>query len=313
MKGMIKKKPGEASWITYIKKRIDNHLNFLSITTGSPGAGKSYTDLSIAYQLDPEFDVRRQVVFGFSPFMKAINLFNETNEEEVAEGVIPLCKKKYKVIIFEESQVIVNKREWQSKINKLFLYLMSTFRHQNIIVLFNSPYADYFDSSTMKLIHAKFELDGWSKKTQCSYVRGKLLQYNDKLKKFYEHSLQVIEGNRLHKFLGYWSIPKPPKHIFEEYELMKTEFTNRLNAKITQEVAEMERENEPKEAEDTRRPLTPKQEEVMRCLANIKEDNKYQIARQKLGKSFNAIFQSKKFALKKGYKLEEFREDTPEI
>ena len=73
---MIKKIKGEASWVTYIKKRIRNNLNFLAITTGGPGKGKSYSDLSIAYQIDPEFDPKQQIAFGFYDFMKIINRFN---------------------------------------------------------------------------------------------------------------------------------------------------------------------------------------------------------------------------------------------
>jgi hypothetical protein len=76
MKEMIKKIKGEASWVTYIKKRVRNNLNFLSITTGGPGKGKSYSDLSIAYQIDPEFDPKYQVAFGFYDLMRIINRFN---------------------------------------------------------------------------------------------------------------------------------------------------------------------------------------------------------------------------------------------
>jgi hypothetical protein len=118
---MVLKRPGEASWVTYIKKRIDNNLNFLSITTGPVGSGKSFTDLSIASQLDSEFDPSEQVVFTFGQFMSVIKKFNNQVEEEIVEGKTPLNKRKYKVVIFEESQTAVNKREWASKVNKLFL------------------------------------------------------------------------------------------------------------------------------------------------------------------------------------------------
>ena len=86
MKGMIKKKKGEGSWITFIKKRIDSNLNFLAITTGGPGAGKSYADLSIAHQLDPEFDPVYQVAFDFPSFMKAINRFNGVDKSYLDEA-----------------------------------------------------------------------------------------------------------------------------------------------------------------------------------------------------------------------------------
>src|SRR6056297_2205359 len=232
MRNMIKKKPGEFSWVTWIKKRIDHNLNFLSITTGPTGSGKSYADMSIAYQIDKDFDVHKQVAFSFTSFMKIINGFNGDDKE--------LSKKKYKVVVFDEVQVTASKREWQSKVNKLFNYIISTFRHQNIIVLFNSPYSDFVDINTMKLIHAKFETRGWSKKRQKTAIKGKILQYNDKLSKFYEHSLFVINNGKVNKFAGLWLLPKPPEHLIQPYERMKTEFTHRLNKKITKEIEEME-------------------------------------------------------------------------
>jgi hypothetical protein len=148
MKNIIKKKKGEASWITWIKKRIRNNLNFLAMATGPTGVGKSWTMLSIAYQIDPEFSIE-QVSFSFSGLMQIINKFNDKDNE--------LSKKKYKVCIFDECQTDISNREWQSKVNRLFNYLLSTFRHQNIIVLFTTPYQDFIDTQSLKLIHAVFE------------------------------------------------------------------------------------------------------------------------------------------------------------
>ena len=234
-------KKGESSWVRWIKKRVHNNLNFLSILTGETGVGKSYNALRIAYEIDPEFNVYKQCAFSFTEFMRAVNGFNGDDEE--------LKNKKYKVVVFDEVQTSVNKREWQSKVNKLFNYLISTFRHQNIIVLFTSPYSDFVDINTMKLMHAKFECKGWNNKNKSS-IRAKILQYNDRLSKFYEHSLYVIHNKKAVKFSGLWWLDKPPKHIYEPYEARKTEFTHRLNRKITRELEEMDKglyeENEPK-------------------------------------------------------------------
>ena len=326
MKNMIKKKPGEASWVTWIKKRIDNNLNFLAITTGPTGSSKSYTDLSIAYQLDPEFDANLQIAFSFKELMQIINKFNgvdkdyldeepalDSEDEETVisptpKTIIPLHKRSYKVALFEEVQTAVNRREWQSKINKMFLYLMSTFRHQNIIVLFNAPYSDYFDSSVMKLIHAKFECQGWSKRTNKSYVRPKALQYNDKLSKFYEHNLIVIDKGKAHKFAGNWAVPKPPVHITVPYEIRKTEFTNKMNADMLSELDNDEK-GKKEQVIDKRKSLTAKQKEIMEILANTKEVNRYEIVGKRLNISGNSISCRRKLAEQKGYHLEEFVND----
>lgn len=308
MQNMIMYKDGEASWIRWIKKRIDNNLNFLSITIGETGSGKSYANLSMAHMIDPEFDPKEQVAFKFSEFMEIINKFNNQSKEEVVEGKTPLHKRKYKVVVFDEVQTAVNKREWQSKINKLFLYLVSTFRHQNIIVFFNSPYSDFIDSATMKLIHVRFECRGWNNKTKKSSIRGTILQYNDKMSKFYYHPLYVIRDKQVNKFDGLWKINIPPKHIYEPYEEMKAAFTFKLNQSITREIKKMEEDQFGKPEKDERKPLTDKQRRVMEVLAH----NPYKKAQEILGIAKSSIHQCKALALKKGYSLEEFKKNDQE-
>lgn len=237
MKNLIMAKPGEDSYVRWIKKRVDNNLNFLALFSGSPGAGKSFSALTIAKQIDPEFNPKEQVAFNFKQLMKIINKFNGVNVDEDTFG---LHKRKYKVLIFDEAQTDLSNRDWQSKVNKLFNYLLSTFRHQNIIVLFTSPYSDFLDSASMKLLHANFECRGWNKTTFKSHIRPKLLQYNAKLKKFYEHSLYVIRDGKANKLVN-WFVDKPGDDIVIPYEQMKTAFTNELNRKITQELEAMDK------------------------------------------------------------------------
>jgi Tfp pilus assembly pilus retraction ATPase PilT len=91
MKNLIMKKEGEASWITWIKKRVDNNLNFLSITTGATGSGKSYSNLTMCKMIDEEFNPREQIAFSFTELMQIINKFNDKESS--------LGNKKYKVLI----------------------------------------------------------------------------------------------------------------------------------------------------------------------------------------------------------------------
>jgi len=179
MKNMIMYKKGESSWVRWIKKRITHNLNFVSLAQGPTGIGKSWAMLKLAYDIDSTFTID-QVAFDFKGVMEIIN----------AEW---FKKKKWKIIIFDEAQTSISNRQWQSKANKLMNYLLSTFRHQNIIFLFTSPYSDFLDSQSMKLLHCVFDCKGWNKKTKKSTMRPKLLQYNSKMKKFYEHSLYAIK------------------------------------------------------------------------------------------------------------------------
>lgn len=225
MRNIILYKSGEQSWIAWIKKRIKNNLNFLAIAEGEVGIGKSWGLIRIAYDIDNSFEPR-QVAFNFKEVMDILNSdwFNE---------------KEWKIIIFDEAQTSISNRSWQSLTNKLMNYLLSTFRHRNIILLFTSPYTDFLDSQTLKLIHCKFEVRGHNSKTEKTRIRPKLLQYNSKLKKFYEHSLFVLRDGKMHK-LVYWFVNKPPQHLIIPYEEAKIRFTTQLNKDITQELENLE-------------------------------------------------------------------------
>ena len=112
MKNIIKYRKGEPSWITWIKKRIKNNLNFLAIAEGPTGIGKSWSLLSIAYMIDKEFEPR-QTAFGFKQVMEIIN--SEWFKQ-----------KKWKIIIFDEAQTDISNRQWQSLTNRLMNYLLFT-------------------------------------------------------------------------------------------------------------------------------------------------------------------------------------------
>lgn len=235
-------KKDEPSWPKWIKKRIRNNLNFVALFTGETGVGKSWSAIEIARQIDPAFDSVKQVAFNFAGLMRVINKFNNAGLDD------ELYDKKYKVVIFDEAQTDVNRHEWQSKTNKFLNYVLSTFRHQNIIVFFTTPFEDYIDSNALKLFHAKFECKGWSKKTKKSTLRPKIFQYNPQQRKMYNHSLHIITKTGVKKMVT-WNIGCPPKELTDPYEEAKFRFTNALNMKITLELEAMEKADEPKKEE----------------------------------------------------------------
>ncbi len=231
MKNIIKFKTGEDSFIRWIKQRIKNNLNFLAIAEGETGIGKSWGLLSIAYQIDKNFEPR-QVAFSFKQVMNIINSdwFD---------------KKEWKIIIFDEAQTDISNRSWQSLTNKLMNYLLSTFRHRNIVLLMTSPYSDFLDSQTIKLIHCKFDIKGHSKKTKLTKIRPLLLQYNSQRQKMYYHSLFVIRERKYNKLVN-WSVPRPPKHLRDPYEKDKIAFTDRLNKNIMKELEGLDNQTDGK-------------------------------------------------------------------
>ncbi|MCX6748217.1 MAG: hypothetical protein NT076_01285 [Candidatus Pacearchaeota archaeon] len=290
-------KEGEDSWVRWIKKRIANNLNFICLFQGATGIGKTWSAMSMSEMIDNEFNVN-QIVFDFKELMSVINSdwFKQ---------------KKWKIIIFDEPQITISNRNWQSINNKLMNYLLSTFRHQNIILIFCSPYVDFLDSQSMKLLHCVFECVGVNKKTKLSRVRPKIQQYNSYMKKMYQHPLYVIRGKKTIA-LRDWFIPKPSNELIEQYELKKTGFTSSLNREI---MIKLDKLNEDKQEEttqdnkpkpiDTRKPLTDKQEQVMKLLANHQAQEVAKI----LSVSNAVVSNHKKASYKKGYTIKEFRQN----
>ena len=128
MKNVIQYKAGEKSKPRFIKRILTkDNSNWLELFEGPSGSGKTWSAIRQCYDVDSDFDVRTQLVFSFPDFMKVIN------DPEFK-------KKKWRQVIFDEPQVSISNRAWMQLSNKLFNYLLTTFRHQNIAVIFCCPY-----------------------------------------------------------------------------------------------------------------------------------------------------------------------------
>ncbi len=210
-------KPPEKHWISLIKQRIRQNKNFIALISGATGSGKSYASLRIGEELDPDFNIDR-VVFNGRELMALIN-----------SGTL----KKGSVIVFEEAGIEINSRNWQSTTNKMLNFLMQTFRHRNIVLIFNTPFLDFVDGATRKLFHAEISTMSIDRKKNEVRLKPRQLQYNPYKKKFYYHRLKVIL-ERGAVPIDTWSVGLPSKELIKAYEDKKTEFTDELNKSIVE-------------------------------------------------------------------------------
>ena len=225
---MVMFKPGECSFIRWLRKRHNHHNNTLIMMQGETGSGKSYSAIQKTSEYDPEFRIE-QVVRNFREFMELIK----------QDWFI---KKKNKIVIFDEPQVSISNRNWQSLTNKLMNYLLSTFRHQQIVVFFVAPYKTFLDSQSMKLIHCVMTTKGINRDKKLCAVRFTLEQYNPDMDKFYHHPLFVLSKFGIQK-LNELNIHKPNKKLIEQYEQRKHEFTSNLNIDILKQIIKLENKN----------------------------------------------------------------------
>ena len=227
------------SVIRYIANRVlNNNKNFLCAVTGQTGGGKSWTTGAIG-ELYSEltgipYDPERHVVFSFTEFIELIN-----NGEALKLLRVGTC------ITFDEPQVSINARSWQSQANQCFNALVSTFRNLRLVVFFATPFLEFLDLQTRTLFHAEFEMIGIDKVKQVTRVKPMFLEYNAKQDYFYRKYLDIVymlPGKLVYTAvdLRIWEVPKPSDKWIAVYERRKKEFTQNLNKKLAQRIAKSE-------------------------------------------------------------------------
>jgi len=296
------------SWARWMVGRsIKKNQNNLISIVGKTGSGKTFSAISICEimsKMDGVPFTIEHVVFSLRELMDLIN-----------SGKL----KRGSKIVFDEPQVSISAREFQSEANKIFNYLLSTFRHRNLTLFFCTPYETLLDKNTRRLFHARFETMSINVNNNTCRIKPRYIEYSDFKTEPYRKQLVVMfkdeyNKTKYHK-LFYWDVPKPNKDLIEQYEKKKLDFTNNLNKNISERLKKFDESGNSltsKQVEDItiRKPLTPTQERVMKVLANIKESNKFERASEILKISLSAIHKNKILSIKKGYSVEEFKENV---
>lgn len=295
--------PQRNSWARWmIGRTMRKNQNNLIAMVGKTGSGKTLSAISICEimsKMDGVPFTIDNIVFSLLELMELIN-----------SGKL----KRGSKIIFDEPQVSISARDFQSEANKVFNYLLSTFRHRNLTLFFCTPFESLLDKNTRKLFHARFETMSINRNTQTCRIKPRYIEYSDFKAEPYRKQLIVCfkdnDGNNKSQKLFYWDVPRPSKELEEAYEKKKLEFTNRLNQNISERLKKFDDSGKSMTAEQTqeptkRKPLTPTQERVMKVIAN----HKYKEASEILGVSGASIHKNKVLALKKGYTLEEFKDN----
>lgn len=275
-------------WINYIHYRIRRNKNFLCMISGQTGSGKSWSALSIAEMSDPEFNIDR-VVFSGKDLLALIN-----------SGAL----KKGSCIVWDEAGVDLNNRSWQSTTNKLLNLLLQTFRHQCFCLFFTAPYSDFIDSQTRRLFHAEYRTQSIDFNTKMTKLKPQLIQYNDRIQKFYYKYLRVASKEDGIVPIVSWSLPQPSQALVDMYEAKKTAFTQALNKRIEQDLNELENKGK------KQKPLTPLQEQILQCWQQGILGQQ-EIA-EKLGKKQPHICLNEGYIRRKGYNKDDY-EAKPQL
>lgn len=222
------------SFIHYFANRVlNNNKNFLCAVTGMTGAGKSWLSGSVGEKYAKlaglEFSPKVHVLFSLKELLDLIN--NPNISEILPPGSF---------ILFDEPQVSVNARAWQSEANQILSTLTSTFRNMRLVIFFATPYLEFIDKQSRILFHAEIEVQGFDKTTNYTLCKPRLLEWNGKKGEFYKKRL-IIRYPEEHKkvyswyYLQNWEVHRPSKEWISVYEDMKLKFTKRLNRELQQQ------------------------------------------------------------------------------
>ena len=254
--------PGAQYLTKYAKQRVKNNKNFLVGFVGPTGSGKSYGALSLAYLITDGKIERKNLCFSAEQFMSRLN-----------SGEL----KKGDVLIWDESGVGMNAKQFMSLANRLMNFVFQTFRHKNLIVLFTLPYLSFLDSDTRKLLHCTMETAGVEKKKGISRFKPKLIQVNATSGKAYHKYLRVSNGRGSVTPVKSVSFKLlPDKELLQFYEDEKTKFTSDLNRTIEADLHKMKKKKEKEMKEDPKEEMKKKVQDALMLLS--KGLNQYEVA-----------------------------------
>ncbi len=195
---------------------VRRNKNLLIIICGQTGSGKSFCALTIAKMINPSFNVRIHVVFTIEQFMELLN-----------SGQL----KKGDVVVWDEAGVGIPAREWYTLSNKAINYVLQTFRHLNLCIIFTVPSFDYIDKQTRLLFHVYIETVRIDYEEQVVIVKIFENTFNPRMGKVYR-KYYWFRGRKHIRF----RIGKPTKEMVIVYEQMKLEFSVELRREVEADV-----------------------------------------------------------------------------
>ncbi|MEM3555280.1 MAG: hypothetical protein QXF56_00970 [Candidatus Micrarchaeia archaeon] len=214
------------SIVDWIYNRVHKqNKNFMCAIIGETGSGKSYCALRIAEVLDSTFNISR-VCFTPNEFMALLN-----------SGLL----RRGNFIVLDEAGVSMPARDFMSFTNKAMSYILQTFRHENLGVIFTLPDLNMMDVSARKLLHALIETQEIDAQRQEVLVKFFFINNNPRFGKIYaRYPRFVSEDGAVIKYDGFY-IGKPSEALIQAYEEKKKQFTAQLKRDISLELQKLEK------------------------------------------------------------------------
>jgi len=217
--------------IQSVQKRLwKQNKNWLSIITGQTGSGKSWSALSLAEKIDPDFDTSK-VVLRPEKFMEKVA------EREWGQG---------DVVVFDEAGAGMSAKAHMTKKNRIIDQVLQTFRRQNIAVIFTVPSKSNVDKSVRRLLHTYIETKGIDYRNERNLLKWLEMDYNQKTDKiYYKYPKRRTSSGALKKIKTV-KMGKPSKELIKAYESKRSRYQDRKNKEFLEELQEKMNDNDSK-------------------------------------------------------------------
>jgi hypothetical protein len=170
--------------------------------------------------------------------------------------------RKGEILILEEAGANFGNLDFQNKVNKMFSYILQSFRSMNLILLLTVPVLTMINKTARQLVHGHFVTCGIDYQKKTAKVKPYMHQLNQSSGKSYWKYPRVKVNNKIIT-LERLSFNLPSDKLLELYEKRKEQFVFNLTDDFLKESAK----NEKKEIMDNvKRPLTDKESSVYNRL-----------------------------------------------
>ena len=219
------------NWLRdFIVERLEHEGSVVAIFVGRTGSSKSGSAISLAYAMDPTFNLDR-IVFRIEDF------FRISTENSLPPGSF---------LVFDDAGVDAGARRWQDEKNQAFGAILQTFRYKQLPTLITTPRLGFLDKQVRESVELQFvatDIKGMFKPF--------MLYESPKMDGKIWHSYPSVGGVEI----KLWPFPPPPQEFFDRYKRKKDEAFQRM---IKEKFMEIQQE------ESLRRTILETREETLR-------------------------------------------------
>ena len=224
------------NWLRdFIIERLEQEGSVVAIFVGRTGSSKSGSAISLAYAMDPTFNLDR-IVFRIEDFFKI------STENNLPPGSF---------LVFDDAGVDAGSRRWQDEKNQAFGAILQTFRYKQLPTLITTPRLGFLDKQVRESVELQFV---------ATDVKGMfkpfVLYESPKMDGKIWHSYPSVGGTEI----KLWPFPPPPQEFFDKYKQKKDEAFQRM---IKQKFMEIQQE------ESLRHTILETKEEAIRRRLEI--------------------------------------------